>query len=352
MFTNFTINLCKKIAESDFVLSDSLTSDEIISDNTKVIAFSKMDGATFYGVFIFNGSSNVAAAIENIKKTQSHLIDSVKNFIILSIIIAEKIDDEVKLLLENSQSFYDQKIYEIFWVVSLKEHKLIVSKKQPDKILNIHKLIRESFKSDSNSSDGIIKNFINPVQSKRQNKWSMSILLICINAVILIATLFNDSGSYNPIIQFGAIHPGLIIEQHQYYRLFTSMFLHIGWMHFAYNALSLYIFGSRIESHLSKMKFLIIYFASGIVASIFSVLLTNSIALGASGAVFGLIGASASYAKVTGKSLEGLNFYIIIIFIILGMGTGMLETNVDSWAHFGGLIAGVLLGLIMFRRSK
>ncbi len=182
-----------------------------------------------------------------------------------------------------------------------------------------------------------------------------TIMIIVINAAIFFYT--DLSGNYNKIITKGCIFWPLIKYQKEYYRLFTYQFLHANISHLVNNMLILAIMGSTLERHVGKFKYLVIYFLSGIVAGIASMsynmekgLLSNSI--GASGAVFGVIGAIALIVIVNKGRLETIGTRQIIIFTALSLYGGFTSQGVDNAAHVGGLLAGFFIAILVYRKKR
>lgn len=154
-------------------------------------------------------------------------------------------------------------------------------------------------------------------------------------------------------LDYGAMF-GPFIANGEYWRLITATFLHIGFSHLAFNSLALFIFGRLVEKAFGHSRFLLIYVLAGLSGSVTSYVM-NSIAIGAgaSGAIFGLLGAMVAYSiaqrtifgAVGRRDLTGVLFLAAIVFL-----HGYITEGVDSWAHFGGLTAGLGLGLALAPR--
>lgn len=170
--------------------------------------------------------------------------------------------------------------------------------------------------------------------------------LIIINVLIFIAMYLFGNGSNDiyTLIKFGANYPEYI-RAGEYYRLLTSAFLHIGLLHLIFNNYALYVIGSQLESFLGKTKFLIIYLVSAISGGLMSMLFTDGISAGASGAIFGLLGSllyfGYNYRVYLGTVLKSQ----IIPLIVLNLFIGFITTGIDNAAHIGGLLGG--LGMTM-----
>jgi len=139
-----------------------------------------------------------------------------------------------------------------------------------------------------------------------------------------------------------------IFENFEIWRLFTSMFLHADVFHLFSNSVALIIFGVAVEHTYKKSEFLIIYLLSGLLGSVFSLFLLSydSISLGASGAIFGLIGAAFIVFAKEDQILLFLGLMYIGYFLITSIGPG-----INLWAHLFGLIGGILFGYL-FKRDR
>lgn len=154
---------------------------------------------------------------------------------------------------------------------------------------------------------------------------------------------------------FGAILGGTL-ARHEYWRLLAAMFLHASILHWAVNTWSLYQLGTLYEALFGARRFLLIYFATGLCASIASAVHIGNghgASVGASGAIFGILGAfifsirrSPVYRHQSWtRGLIGQ----LVFWIIINVGLTYALPFIDSVAHMGGLISGLLLGLIPHR---
>lgn len=171
--------------------------------------------------------------------------------------------------------------------------------------------------------------------------------LIIINCISFI--VFNILLPLEFILQLVQIN-SKIIRDLEYYRLITSMFLHADIMHIFSNMLALLLFGTAVESNYSKLEYIIIYFISGLIGNLFSLILLplEVISLGASGAIFGLIGAAFVLFTVDGdRTLIFLGLIYLFYFIIASLAPG-----INLWAHLFGLVGGILFGYIFIHKRK
>ena len=224
------------------------------------------------------------------------------------------------------------------------------------KLTNVFPNIVEKTKVDENGLEYFIKvtdniNQKNESKSKIAEKIfsfkkpivTYSLIFICILVFILMYVLGNGSTDNYTLLVFGA-NVDTLTKNGDYYRLFTSMFLHIGILHLLCNMYSLYIIGKEVENVFGKVKYLIIYLLSGIAGSILSLAFNhNTICAGASGAIFGLLGALLYFGYYYRTYLGATLTRSIIPVIVLNLIIGFTSSGIDNAAHIGGLIGGALM---------
>jgi rhomboid protease GluP len=158
------------------------------------------------------------------------------------------------------------------------------------------------------------------------------------------------------LLALGADQATAVLDKGQYWRLFTSMFLHGGFLHILFNGWALYQIAALFEIWLGAKRMLATYFATGLLASLTSVLWSvyrhhpDQWSVGASGAIFGIIGALIAFlARRRGRLnpaarsiLSQLLFWAVInVFVLSNMGM------IDNAAHIGGLVSGLVVGLFL-----
>jgi rhomboid protease GluP len=180
------------------------------------------------------------------------------------------------------------------------------------------------------------------------------ILLATIVLVFVAETLAGGSTDIETLVRMGAkVTP--FIAAGEYWRLFTSMFLHIGLMHLAFNGYALIVIGTEVERLFGPGRFLAIYLLSGLFGSLASYAFSVNLAAGASGAIFGLIGALAAFFLLHRERLGtwGRTRLANIVFLIaINLFLGFTQAGIDNLAHIGGLLAGLGLGWAMAPRYK
>ena|SRR5215211_3012823 len=136
------------------------------------------------------------------------------------------------------------------------------------------------------------------------------------------------------------------IDNGEYYRLITAGFLHAGFFHLLFNMFALYVLGTLLEPVVGRLRFGLIYFVSLLAGSFGALLLSpNSPTVGASGAIFGLMGAAVIVMRNRGLNVmeSGLGFWIVLNLIIT-----FTVPNISIGGHVGGLIGGGLAALVLF----
>lgn len=195
---------------------------------------------------------------------------------------------------------------------------------------------------------------------KKRPEAVCTVVLIVINvAVFLILSAMGDTEDAVFMMNHGGMYEPLIVQEHEYYRLFTSMFLHFGMSHLLNNMVLLGALGWNLEIETGKIKFLIIYLVSGLGGNLLSLfndlrlpLGEQAVSAGASGAIFGLMGALLFVVIANRGRLGRLSGRGILFMIALSLYYGLTSTGVDNWAHIGGLVCGFILSAILYRPGR
>jgi rhomboid protease GluP len=175
------------------------------------------------------------------------------------------------------------------------------------------------------------------------------VLLGAIGIVFLLTTLAGGSTNSQVLVNFGANYGPFILDYDEYWRLFTSMFLHAGVMHLAFNAYALFIFGLEMERLYGPGRFAVVYLLSGLFGSLASFAFRGEdlFSVGASGAIFGIIGMNLAYFTSHRHSFGHFGRQrMVSTLVIIGINLvfGFTYSGIDNWAHMGGLVAGAALG--------
>lgn len=180
------------------------------------------------------------------------------------------------------------------------------------------------------------------VEEVFKQKYPMiTFLLVALNIFIyLIPVLFNQSNYF--IENFSLFAP--YVRRGEYYRLLSATFIHANVFHLMFNCYALLVIGRQLESFLGKIKFLVIYLFSAITSSLMSIIfLGNNISVGASGAIFGLMGSLVYFGYHYRVYLGNVVRTQIIPLIVTNLCLGFMITGIDNFAHIGGLIGGLLI---------
>lgn len=203
----------------------------------------------------------------------------------------------------------------------------------------------EFFKLTEDMNQKTIKNEKKLAKIFSPKKPVITYALIVLNIMVYLFMLLYDTVDQTYFYALANDYEG--IQNRQIYRLITSMFLHSDIIHIACNMYALYILGPVVERYYGKTKFLIIYMLSGILGSIFSAafMSADTISIGASGAIFGLLGSIAYFTYYYRATLQGLLRSQILPVILLNLALGFMIPGIDVSGHIGGLIGGILVSM-------
>lgn len=177
--------------------------------------------------------------------------------------------------------------------------------------------------------------------SARSTATPATIALVAVNVLVYLVTIAQGTGINNP---GGALFEdmwltGIQVHEGDWYRLLSVMFLHGSVIHLAFNMLALYWLGSAVEQALGTGRFLLVYFASGLAGSAGALLFTDprQVTVGASGAIFGIMGALLILEYVATGSFAGPAMTMIVLNLVLTFAI----PNISVGGHLGGLLGGI-----------
>ncbi|MFF7355018.1 rhomboid family intramembrane serine protease [Streptomyces filipinensis] len=180
-------------------------------------------------------------------------------------------------------------------------------------------------------------------------------MLIGVNLAVFLVQIAVGDRFTNRFELIGQAYTPLLpgvqgIAEGQYYRLLTAMFLHGGYAHILFNMLSLWWIGGPLEAALGRARYLTLYLLSGLAGSALTFLLAapNQPSLGASGAIFGLFGATGVLMRRLNYDLRPL-VALLVINLVITFSPGF---NIAWQAHIGGLVAGVAIGYAMIHAPR
>lgn len=172
-------------------------------------------------------------------------------------------------------------------------------------------------------------------------------VIMGINVLVwLVMTV--SGGSENPLvlIRFGAKFNPLIVDG-EYWRLITANFLHIGLVHLLFNTYALYILGLMVETRFGRGRFLALYMLCGLAGSTASFVGNMALSAGASGAIFGLMGAIIVHFAVYRENFgQRGQKQLTSLLLVAGYNLvfGFVAPGIDNLGHIGGLVGGLILG--------
>ncbi len=172
------------------------------------------------------------------------------------------------------------------------------------------------------------------------------VLLFSIALMYFQLERHGGSTSLITLINYGAKYNPLIIEG-EWWRLFSAMFLHIGFLHLVMNSLALFYLGGAVERMYGTIRFLIIYFGAGLFGSLASFAFNEQVSAGASGAIFGCFGALLYFGTVHKKLFFRTMGKNVLFVLALNIVFGLTMPMVDNGAHIGGLIGGFLASALV-----
>lgn len=268
---------------------------------------------------------------------------------ILSLLVSEDME-KAKVLCGNDT---------FCWLIDPAENRLLIYEDQVPDFYGMKKVLEDflfdvsagAYAKPETSEDAGRKGYLNSGESAAAGSW-VNIALILINVILFIICTFTGDLLYN----IGAFSVNNIIEDNEWYRVLSSMFLHADFGHLISNMLILYYIGNVVEKHVGHLSYIILYFLSGFIGSVFSAgyeLFTGIYisSVGASGAVFGIEGALLMLALLHKGELADVTAGRIVFTIVFALYCGFTSSYVNNAAHVGGVLTGFLTAGIFWLLS-
>ena len=179
-----------------------------------------------------------------------------------------------------------------------------------------------------------------------------NIVIVLLNIIIFLVCDLLLFSSRDVLVEWGALGWYEVLKEGQWYRLITSIFMHGGIEHIFSNMLVLIYLGSFLEQQIGSLRYGIIYLGAGLLAGFTSmgynmILGDYTVSIGASGAVFGVMGALLCLVLLYREKAGDFNFRQVAVMVFFGLYGGFTGQGVDNAAHVGGLIAGFLLTVLI-----
>jgi membrane associated rhomboid family serine protease len=331
----------------------NLYDNEAITDNSKYVGVLKRESSCIYAVVAVNtdNEEHYSQIFEQVSRflKQQFSVSQNSKLILTGIFVSKVPDEKLRNFCTLEIEDFDGSYTELRWIADVEKGKRDICGYQPSEVANIGKIADGAFKGDASPStlrDMSGRAAATEFERIKSRGNIITLILLAVNLVVFAAMeLAGGSTNTNVLLDFGALDSALV-KSGQWYRLFTCMFLHIGIAHLLANGLSLYILGSRIEKYYGRIWFIIVYIISGIVASCTSLMFSDAVSAGASGAIFGLMGAMLVYTLIVGKNMDGFDLQLTAIFAVVSIGAGALMVNVDNYAHLGGFVSGMIISAL------
>lgn len=249
-------------------------------------------------------------------------------------------DGEIKEeLFEGISSLY-------LWVQDEKDGKLYMTSGAQEEFFDIYESMkqkgmevqkeREEFEEEQEDASSV-RSFMTP----------MTMVLIGINLIVFLASNYI----WKDLMLLGCDHRIAVVENHEWYRIFTSMFLHFDWEHVLGNMLVLFLIGNFVERYVGKFLYLGSYLLCGVVGNLISLAFetTDVISAGASGAIYGILGMLAVLLIKKRGKIEGVINPGLFIFVAGSLIHSYHVAGVDNLAHLGGLGMGIILEIFIMK---
>ena len=186
---------------------------------------------------------------------------------------------------------------------------------------------------------------------------NINTLIIAVNVLLFLwLSMLGDTRSGAFLLNFGAMYPEFL-QQGEWWRLVTAMFLHFGIEHLLSNMFMLWFVGNMLLKALKPWQYAIVYLISGLGGSLASYEMMElvhdyAISAGASGAIYGIVGALFWVVLRHGGRFETIRTKQMVLAVVCYVSYGFTTEGVDAWAHLGGMVAGFLMTAILYHPKK
>lgn len=258
---------------------------------------------------------------------------------IMTIVLADTIMQAEAILQGNESG----------WIILKRSYRLVIPKDEKDDYYGLKAVIEDALSQIRNSYQEKEYNIALP----KKIQLGVCKMIVVVNVLCFIVCTFFCPSLYNT----GSLFVPAIIYHKEYERFLCSMFLHADVQHLFSNMILLYFVGEIVEKHLGHIAFGVMYFFTGILGGIVSC--TYDIymgsfhsSVGASGAVFGVLGSLLCLVVINKGKLEQLSLKKVMIAILLSLYSGFVTPHINNAAHIGGFIGGIIFVLLVLLWEK
>lgn len=339
--------------------------EEIEVNNHDSFIFYQVKDEGIYVISLFACSNNMLDKEANVIDVYNNRISQIKwNFIkqgyrnikVLHVIISDNIN-LARAFIKDSDTY---------WIINEGTDQLVIFENQKSEFLDAREIIEQvlGFRdSRYESGPGVgMRQYGAFDKMKKVLSGISGIAITCsilfINVVIFIIMDWSyDWSVYNSFVEQGGISYDTIVNNHQYYRFLTHMFIHADVDHLFGNMIVLFFIGTQVEKRLGKFRYTILYFVGGIVAAITSLGYNrlrdgSTLSIGASGAIFALVGALVAIVIFNRSEFAEIGIHRLLFFVALTIFNGINTQGIDNAAHVGGLLTGFVLGQVLYLGIK
>lgn len=177
-----------------------------------------------------------------------------------------------------------------------------------------------------------------------------TMFLVIMVGYFMLISLNGGTNDVETLVRFGALFPPFISMYGEYYRLITSIFIHIGIMHLIFNGYALYIFGPQIEGLMGSKKYLIFFLLSGLGGNLATYFFSfDTVSAGASGSLFGVFGVFLYLIQHHKNMITPEGRKSIISLLLVNLVFTVMIPNISITAHLGGFIIGYLISYVLIK---
>lgn len=262
------------------------------------------------------------------------------------------------ILTDNPEDYKDVSQDDAYcWIIDKTLRRIISYENQVNDFYGLRSRIENFLTFESRNSYQARKVFSQRQAGKTSKSFASYInvtsVLVALNVLIFLLCTYQGDLLYN----IGVLHIDSLLVDQEYYRLLTAVFLHASSDHIFGNMMILFMSGQYVEKIIGHTRFLFLYILAGIAGNLVSLYMQGVLgeyytSLGASGAVFGVMGALLVFAIMRHKEVRMMAPQRVLFYLVYSLYIGFRATNIDNFAHIGGLFAGSVLAILFWLSIK